>query len=101
MSEPQGSEIALQRNVGYDEKIKFLVTATGEIKCISKQIGQELDEHAILIDDLSQNLDTTKDRLQHYSAQMKELTHSKDGPLLLISVVLTLVLIFLITWVIL
>lgn len=94
-------DMELQQNIGYDEKIQFLVTATGEIKMISNQIGQELAEQNILIDDVNDQMDTVKDRLEKYNKQMKDLTHSKQGPLLLISVILTLVFLFLFFWVIL
>jgi hypothetical protein len=99
MSDPQTllSEPAL----GYDEKVTLLVTATGEIKCLSKAIGHELADQEVIIDEVSHDLDTVKDRLQRYNDQARELTHSKEGPLLLISVVLTIILIFLVTWVIL
>ena len=93
--------LSQERTLGYDEKIELLVTGTGEIKMISKEIGQELNEQNLLLEDVSQNMDTVKDRLKKYNQQMKDITHSKEGPLLLISVVLTLILIFLVTWVIL
>lgn len=93
--------LAQERTLGYDEKIELLVTGTGEIKRISKEIGHELDEHNLMLNDVSENMDTVKDRLEKYNHKMKEITHSKEGPLLLISVILTLILIFLVTWVIL
>ncbi|KAK8900562.1 hypothetical protein M9Y10_002889 [Tritrichomonas musculus] len=97
---PSG-ELELQQNIGYDEKIQFLVSATGEIKCISNAIGQELDEQNLILDEVDDQLDTVKGRLEKYNNQMKELTHSKQGPLLLISVILTIVFLFLFFWVIL
>ena len=101
MSDPSGLNLAHEQNLGYDEKIELLVTGTGEIKRISKEIGQELNEQNLMLEEVSQNMDTVKGRLTKYNKQMKEITHSKEGPLLLISVVLTLILIFLVTWVIL
>jgi hypothetical protein len=93
--------LAQESALGYEDRVQLLVTATGEIKCISKAIGQELQDQDIIIDDISQNLDTVKSRLDRYNTQARELAHSKEGPLLLISVILTIVLIFLVTWVIL
>jgi syntaxin 6 len=100
LSDPHQA-LAQESALGYEEKIQLLVTTTGEIKCISKAIGQELQDQDIIIDDISHNLDTVKSRLDRYNAQARELAHSKEGPLLLISVILTIVLIFLVTWVIL
>lgn len=97
---PSG-DLELQQNIGYDEKIQFLVSATGEIKCISNAIGQELDEQNLILDEVGDQLDTVKNRLETYNNQMKDLTHSKQGPLLLISVILTIVFLFLFFWVIL
>ena len=93
--------LAQERSLGYDEKIELLVTGTGEIKRISKEIGHELDEHNLMLTEISEDMDTVKDRLQKYNNKMKEIAHSKEGPLLLISVILTLILVFLVTWVIL
>lgn len=93
--------IEAQQNIGYEEKIEFLVTATGEVKQISKAIGDELDEHKILLDDVSESMDKVHERLEKYNKQMQALVHSKEGPLTLIAVILTLVLIFLVVWVIL
>jgi hypothetical protein len=64
----------------YDEKIMFLVTATGEIKCISNAIGQELDEQNMMLEDLAQNMDAVGGRLERYNERMRNLTHSKEGP---------------------
>ena len=97
----QNGELEQQQNIGYDEKIQFLVTATGEIKYISNQIGQELDEQNLIIEDVGNHLENVKDKLENINKQMKELTHSKQGPLLLISVILTIVFLFLFFWVIL
>lgn len=94
--------IAIQEeNQGYDEKTTFLLTASGEIKQISSQIGQELIEQNMMLDDLGDQMENVKQRLDRYNEQMREITHSKEGPLFLISVILTLVLIFLLFWVIL
>lgn len=101
MSGSGEAEVTQQQGIGYDEKIDFLVTGTGEIKRISKAIGQELEDHRIMLDDVSHEMDTAKDRLENYNKKMKELAQSKEGPLVLISVVLTLILIFLVVWVIL
>ena len=94
-------ELDIEQNLTFDEKVTFLVTTTGEIKCISKQIGQELHEQNMLLDDMGQEMDKVKNRLDKYNNQMKEIVHSKQGPLLLISVILTIILVFLISWVIL
>lgn len=98
---PRDLGLTHEQDLGYDEKIELLVTGTGEIKRISKEIGNELEAHNLMLSEVSENMTSVQDRLEKYNQKMKQITHSKEGPLLLISVILTLILVFLVTWVIL
>lgn len=101
MSGGENAEQELQSNIGYDEKIQFLVTATGEIKQISKMIGTEVDEQLIMLNQTSDKMDSVNEKLTKFNKDLKELTHSKQGPLMLISIILTIVLIVLVLFVVL
>ena len=83
-----------------EQNLNYIINQTGEIKQITIMIGDELQSQNQMLSDVSNRMDTIQDKLQRNIQNMEKLTHSKNSPLLLISVILTLILIFLIYWLI-
>ena len=83
-----------------EQNLNYIINQTGEIKQITIMIGDELQNQNEMLQNVSEKMDNVQDRLQRNIQNMEKLTHSKNSPLMLISVILTLVLIFLIFWLI-
>ena len=83
-----------------EQNLNYIINQTGEIKQITIMIGDELQTQNQILSDMSTHMDTIQDKLKKNIHNIEQLTRSKNSPLLLISVILTLILIFLIYWLI-
>ena len=78
-----------------EQNLNMIINQTGEIKQITIMIGNELHEHNKLLSDVSEKMETIQGKMERNIQNMEKLTQSKNSPLCIISIVLTLVLIFL------
>ena len=78
-----------------EQNLNMIVNQTGEIKQITIMIGNELQEQNKILSDVSEKMETIQGKLEKNIQNMEKLTQSKNSPLCVVSVVLTLVLLFL------
>lgn len=81
-----------------EQNLNLIAEATGEVRQMSIVINDELRNQNQMLADVQNKMDTVQDKIQRNVEQMEKLTQSSEGPLLLICVVLTLILIGMVYW---
>ncbi|EAY22181.1 SNARE domain containing protein [Trichomonas vaginalis G3] len=81
-----------------EANLNMIVQQTGEVKQITIMIGDELENQNKMLLDVDNKMDTVQDKIKKNIEAMEKLTQSSNGPLILICVILTLVLIGLLYW---
>lgn len=84
-----------------EQNLNLIVEQTGEVRHITIQINEELKNQNLLLSDMQEHMDTIDKKLQKNVQNMEKLAQSKQGPLLLVSIILTILLVGLVYWIIL
>ncbi|XP_014341092.1 syntaxin-6 isoform X6 [Latimeria chalumnae] len=58
-----------------DEQLELVSGSIGVLKNMSQRIGNELDEQAVMLDDFSQELDSTQSRLDNVMKKLAKVSH--------------------------
>lgn len=58
-----------------DEQLELVSGSIGVLKNMSQKIGNELDEQAVMLDDFSQELDSTQSRLDNVMKKLAKVSH--------------------------
>lgn len=86
-----------------DEQIDMIGTSVGVLKNMSHQIGNEMDEQAVMLDDFAHEMDTTESKMDNVMKKMAKVLHMSNdrrqwcaiGVLLLIMVIVIILFFFL------
>ncbi|KIH45453.1 SNARE domain protein [Ancylostoma duodenale] len=66
-----------------DEDLVLVGKSVNTLKHMSYKIGDELDQQAVMLDDLGQEMDTVDTKLDGVMKKIAKLTHMDDGMLYL------------------
>lgn len=61
-----------------DDQLEKMTSSVGTLKNMSKQIGNELDEQAIMLDDFSHEMETTESRLDGAMKKVAKVLHMSN-----------------------
>ncbi|VDL79730.1 unnamed protein product [Nippostrongylus brasiliensis] len=64
-----------------DEDLVLVGNSVSTLKHMSYKIGDELDQQAVMLDDLGQEMDTVDTKLDSVMKKIAKLTHMDDGTL--------------------
>uniref|UniRef100_H3B737 Syntaxin 6 n=1 Tax=Latimeria chalumnae TaxID=7897 RepID=H3B737_LATCH len=78
-----------------DEQLELVSGSIGVLKNMSQRIGNELDEQAVMLDDFSQELDSTQSRLDNVMKKLAKVSHMTSDQTRRTTVVSNLVCFFL------
>jgi len=80
-----------------DDQLQQIHTSVGTLKSISRQIGREIDEQAVMLDDLGNEIEVTDSRLDSTLKKVAKVLHlSNDRRQWVALSILTIVLIILV-----
>lgn len=76
-----GQTVSTQQQLiqGQDEQLDVISDSIGTLKTVSRQINQELDEQAVMLDDFSHELGQTDSKLDSTMKKMAKLMHVTNG----------------------
>ncbi|XP_064457723.1 syntaxin-6-like isoform X2 [Ornithodoros turicata] len=61
-----------------DDELEGIQTSVGNLKAMSKQIGNELDEQAVMLDELGQDMDHTESKMDGALKKMAKVLHMSN-----------------------
>lgn len=64
--------------VTQDEELEGIQTSVGTLKSMSKQIGNELDEQSVMLDDLGHDMDNTESKIDGALKKMAKVLHMSN-----------------------
>ncbi|CAN7990276.1 unnamed protein product [Ixodes pacificus] len=64
--------------VSQDEELEGIQTSVGSLKVMSKQIGNELDEQSVMLDDLGHDMDNTESKMDGALKKMAKVLHMSN-----------------------
>ncbi|XP_037945346.1 syntaxin-6-like [Teleopsis dalmanni] len=95
-----GETVAIQQHMmqGQDEQLDMISDSIGTLKTVSRQIGVELDEQAVMLDDFGNEFDTTESKLDSTMKKMAKVFHMNNdkrqwAAILILSILLLIVII--------
>lgn len=76
-----GHTVSMQQQMfqSQDEQLDVISDSIGTLKTVSRQINQELDEHAVMLDDFGHELGNTDSKLDSTMKKMAKLMHVTNG----------------------
>lgn len=76
-----GNTMSMQQQMfqSQDEQLDVISDSVGTLKTVSRQINQELDEHAVMLDDFGHELGNTESKLDSTMKKMAKLMHVTNG----------------------
>lgn len=76
-----GNTVSMQQQMfqSQDEQLDVISDSIGTLKTVSRQINQELDEHAVMLDDFGHELGNTDSKLDSTMKKMAKLMHVTNG----------------------
>ncbi|KAH8416155.1 hypothetical protein KR222_009424, partial [Zaprionus bogoriensis] len=95
-----GETVSIQQRMiqGQDEQLDMISDSIGTLKTVSRQIGVELDEQAVMLDDFGNEFDTTESKLDTTMKKVAKVLHMNNdkrqwAAILILSVLLLFVII--------
>ncbi|XP_017836137.1 syntaxin-6 [Drosophila busckii] len=95
-----GETVSIQQRMiqGQDEQLDMISDSIGTLKTVSRQIGVELDEQAVMLDDFGNEFDTTESKLDNTMKKVAKVLHMNNdkrqwAAILILSVLLLFVII--------
>ncbi|XP_034478373.1 syntaxin-6 isoform X2 [Drosophila innubila] len=95
-----GETVSVQQRMiqGQDEQLDMISDSIGTLKTVSRQIGVELDEQAVMLDDFGNEFDTTESKLDTTMKKVAKVLHMNNdkrqwAAILILSVLLLFVII--------
>ncbi|XP_064547873.1 syntaxin-6 [Drosophila montana] len=95
-----GETVSIQQRMiqGQDEQLDMISDSIGTLKTVSRQIGVELDEQAVMLDDFGNEFDTTESKLDTTMKKVAKVLHMNNdkrqwAAILILCVLLLLVII--------
>ncbi|CAG9137423.1 unnamed protein product [Plutella xylostella] len=88
--------------ISQDEQLQVISHSVGSLKTVSRQIGNELDEQAVMLDDLNTELENTESKLDSTMKKVAKVLHMNNDRrqwiaiLVLIGVLFLLLILFII-----
>lgn len=78
-----GETVSIQQRMiqGQDEQLDMISDSIGTLKTVSRQIGVELDEQAVMLDDFGNEFDTTESKLDTTMKKVAKVLHMNNGRL--------------------
>lgn len=78
-----GQTMSMQQQMFHsqDDQLDVMSDSIGTLKTVSRQINQELDEHAVMLDDFGHELGNTESKLDSTMKKMAKLMHVTNGKL--------------------
>lgn len=78
-----GETVSIQQRMiqGQDEQLDMISDSIGTLKTVSRQIGVELDEQAVMLDDFGNEFDTTESKLDTTMKKVAKVLHMNNGKL--------------------
>ncbi|CAD7014743.1 syntaxin-6 isoform X2 [Ceratitis capitata] len=72
-----GETVSVQQRMlqGQDEQLDMISDSIGTLKTVSRQIGVELDEQAVMLDDFGNDFDTTESKLDTTMKKVAKVLH--------------------------
>lgn len=76
-----GETVSIQQRMiqGQDEQLDMISDSIGTLKTVSRQIGVELDEQAVMLDDFGNEFDTTESKLDTTMKKVAKVLHMNNG----------------------
>lgn len=76
-----GENVSLQQRMlrGQDEQLDVLSDSIGTLKTVSRQIGAELDEQAVMLDDFGHEIEGTESKLDSTMKKIATAMHLSNG----------------------
>lgn len=76
-----GDTMSMQQQMfqSQDDQLDVISDSIGTLKTVSRHINQELDEHAVMLDDFGHELGTTDSKLDSTMKKMAKLMHVTNG----------------------
>lgn len=65
--------------VAQDDELEGIQTSVGTLKSMSKQIGHELDEQSVMLDDLGHDMDNAESKMDGALKKMAKVLHMSNG----------------------
>ncbi|KAH9361573.1 hypothetical protein HPB48_001450 [Haemaphysalis longicornis] len=65
--------------VTQDDELEGIQTSVGTLKSMSKQIGNELDEQSVMLDDLGHDMDNAESKMDGALKKMAKVLHMSNG----------------------
>ncbi|XP_005177057.1 syntaxin-6 isoform X2 [Musca domestica] len=95
-----GETVSVQQRMmqGQDEQLDMISDSIGTLKTVSRQIGVELDEQAVMLDDFGNEFETTESKLDSTMKKMAKVLHMNNdkrqwAAILILSALLLIVII--------
>ncbi|CAD7078504.1 unnamed protein product [Hermetia illucens] len=95
-----GENVSIQQRMlqGQDEQLDVISDSIGTLKTVSRQIGVELDEQAVMLDDFGNELETTESKLDTTMKKMAKVLHMNNdkrqwAAIVVLSIILLIVII--------
>ncbi|XP_073846193.1 syntaxin 6 isoform X2 [Musca autumnalis] len=95
-----GETVSVQQRMiqGQDEQLDMISDSIGTLKTVSRQIGVELDEQAVMLDDFGNEFETTDSKLDSTMKKMAKVLHMNNdkrqwAAILILSALLLIVII--------
>ncbi|XP_055837726.1 syntaxin-6 isoform X1 [Episyrphus balteatus] len=75
-----GETVSIQQRMmqGQDEQLDMISDSIGTLKTVSRQIGVELDEQAVMLDDFGNEFDTTESKLDSTMKKVAKVLHMNN-----------------------
>ncbi|XP_018795772.1 PREDICTED: syntaxin-6 [Bactrocera latifrons] len=75
-----GETVSVQQRMmqGQDEQLDMISDSIGTLKTVSRQIGVELDEQAVMLDDFGNEFDTTESKLDTTMKKVAKVLHMNN-----------------------
>ncbi|XP_067630165.1 putative syntaxin 6 isoform X2 [Eurosta solidaginis] len=75
-----GETVSVQQRLmqGQDEQLDMISDSIGTLKTVSRQIGVELDEQAVMLDDFGNEFDTTESKLDTTMKKVAKVLHMNN-----------------------
>ncbi|XP_059225229.1 syntaxin-6 isoform X2 [Stomoxys calcitrans] len=75
-----GETVSVQQRMmqGQDEQLDMISDSIGTLKTVSRQIGVELDEQAVMLDDFGNEFETTDSKLDSTMKKMAKVLHMNN-----------------------
>lgn len=76
-----GNTMSMQQQMfqTQDDQLDVISDSIGTLKTVSRHINQELDEHAVMLDDFGHELGNTESKLDSTMKKMAKLMHVTNG----------------------